>query len=314
MTVLVLTRPTDATADLVISELNRRSVPVVRLDPATFPADLQVSARIGPTGWRGVLTGQHRDVILNEVRSVYHRRPSPHRLHPGMSPRDAKWASSEARAGFGGLLTSLDCRWVNRPDRNAAAGVKAVALAAAVRCGLRVPNTLITNSPVEAREFVAGLPGGVAAYKAIGTAGPAGVGDEAVAVWTSKVHADEIDSSVALTAHQFQEWIVKAFEVRVTVVGRQMFAAEIHTPTVLDDVRTDYDSHTYKPCEVPEPIADGVRRLMNAFDLSYAALDFLVDHNGEWTMCDLNPNGQWAFIPELRTPITAALADLLENA
>jgi glutathione synthase/RimK-type ligase-like ATP-grasp enzyme len=201
---------------------------------------------------------------------------------------------------------------VNHPHLNAAAGVKPHALAIAAQSGLRVPETLITNDPAAAREFVAALPGGVAAYKTIGAVGPVGTGDEAVAVWTTRVHADEITDAVALTAHQFQEWIPKDYEVRVTVVGRHMFAAEIHTPTPLDDVRTDYDSHTYKQCTVPASVAAGVRRLLDEFGLSYAAMDFLVDPRGTWTLCDLNPSGQWAYIPDLRTPITHALADLLE--
>jgi hypothetical protein len=149
MTVLVLTQPTDATADLVIAELNERSVPVCRLDPADFPESLSMAARIGHdlTSWQGVLQGQHRDVSLADVRSVYYRRPGTPRLHPGMSEQDARWALAEAQAGFGGLLYAMPCLWVNHPHRNRWASYPPVALAAAVRGGLSVPRTLITNDP-----------------------------------------------------------------------------------------------------------------------------------------------------------------------
>jgi hypothetical protein len=30
-------------------------------------------------------------------------------------------------------------------------------------------------------------------------------------------------------------------------------------------------------------------------------------------MLELNPNGQWAFVPDLRIPIASALADVLEE-
>ncbi|WAP55767.1 hypothetical protein [Streptomyces sp. S465] len=80
------------------------------------------------------------------------------------------------------------------------------------------------------------------------------------------------------------------------------------------DFRTDYDNLTYKPCEVPKHIAAGVHMLTYACRLHYVALDFLVDPQGHWHLVDVNPNGQWAFIPDLRTPITRALADLLERA
>ncbi|WP_328913274.1 MULTISPECIES: ATP-grasp ribosomal peptide maturase [unclassified Streptomyces] len=317
MTVLVLTRPTDATADLVISELNDREVPVVRMDPAEFPENATVTARISSphSEWEGTIRGRHRDLVLRQVTSVYYRRPSPFRPHSGMSEQDAQWASAEARAGLGGLLTSLDCLWVNHPQRNALAGVKPVALSMAVRCGLAVPRTLITNDAQEARAFIEALPGHVAAYKALGSVGPSDSDGKPTALWTTQVCSGDLDDSVALTTHQFQEWITKAYEVRLTVVADRMFAARIRTTSEQApvDIRTDYDSHVYEPCDVPTAVASGVRRLLEAFGLRYAAIDFLVDDDGTWFLIDLNPNGQWAFIPELRTPITHALADLLEG-
>ncbi|WP_055550614.1 ATP-grasp ribosomal peptide maturase [Streptomyces sp. NBRC 110028] len=317
MTVLVLTRPTDATADLVIAELNGRSVPVHRLDPGDFPEALAMAARIGPdcASWEGVLRGQHRDVSLADVRSVYYRRPAGHRLHPDMPEQDARWADAEARAGFGGLVTALPCLWVNYPHRNTLAAFPPVALATATRSGLAVPRTLITNDPTEAREFVAALPGQVAAYKALGTTHPSDDGGRPQALWTTQVRPGEIDESVRRTAHQFQEWVDKAYEVRLTVVGPHLFAAEIHAGSAAAriDFRSDYDSLTYKPCEVPHHVAAGVYKLTYAFGLQYAAMDFLVNPQGDWTLIDLNPNGQWGFIPDLRAPITQALADLLER-
>ncbi|MBA6437475.1 ATP-grasp ribosomal peptide maturase [Streptomyces sp. GMR22] len=318
MTVLVLTRPTDATADLVIAELNERSVPVHRLDPGDFPESLSMAARIGPdrTSWEGALRGQHRDVSLTDVRSVYYRRPAAHRLHPDMSGQDARWAAAEARVGFGGLVAALPCLWANHPQRNALAALPPVALAAAARSGLSVPRTLITNDPAEAREFVAALPGRVAAYKALGTTHPSDHDDRPQALWTTQVQPGEIDDSVRRTAHQFQEWVDKAYEVRLTAVGHQLFAAEIHAGSDASrlDFRADYDSLIYKPCEVPERIARGVHMLTLMFGLQYVALDFLVNPQGRWYLIDVNPNGQWGFIPDPRTPITRALADLLERA
>ncbi|MEW1719344.1 ATP-grasp ribosomal peptide maturase [Streptomyces sp. NPDC093109] len=318
MTVLVLTRPKDSTADLVIAELNERSVPVHRLDPGDFPGHLGMTARIGPkrSVWAGVLRGEHRDLDLRQVRSVYYRRPSEAGSCPHLSEQDAQWAAAEARAGLGGLLAALECTWLNHPRRNAAAGAKPVALATGAQCGLSIPETLITNDPDEARAFIGILPGRVAAYKALGGQGPSGVNGEPYALWTTQVRTAEITDAVRLTAHQFQEWIPKAYDVRLTVVAHKMFAAKIHTSSEAArvDIRADYGSHTYEPCDVPRAVASGVRKLMDVFGLHYAALDFLVGKGGEWHLIDVNPNGQWAFVPELRAPITHALADLLEGA
>lgn len=277
-----------------------------------------VAARIDSdrTSWSSVLRGQHRDVSLADVRSVYYRRPGTPRLHPEMPEQDARWAQAEAQAGFGGLLYSLPGLWVNHPHRNRWASCPPVALAAAVRSGLSVPRTLITNDTGEAREFISALPGQVASYKALGTTHPSDRDGRPQALWTTQVRPGEIDDSVRRTAHQFQEWVDKAYEVRLTAVGPDLFAAQIHAGSDASriDFRADYDSLTYKLCQVPEATARGVRALMDAFRLRYVALDFLVNPQGRWYLIDVNPNGQWGFIPDLRTPITRALADLLERA
>ncbi|WP_244321069.1 hypothetical protein [Streptomyces melanosporofaciens] len=108
----------------------------------------------------------------------------------------------------------------------------------------------------------------------------------------------------------------KDYEVRLTVVAHNLFAAEIHAGSDASriDFRTDYGSLTFKPCGVPEHIAGGVHMLTYTFGLQYVALDFLVNPQGRWYLVDVNPNGQWGFIPDLRAPITRALADLLESA
>jgi hypothetical protein len=54
--------------------------------------------------------------------------------------------------------------------------------------------------------------------------------------------------------------------------------------------------------------------LLDHFDLRYCALDFLVGQDDRtWHLVDVNSNGQFGFIPDLRAPITNALADLLEG-
>ncbi|MEU3602666.1 ATP-grasp ribosomal peptide maturase [Streptomyces sp. NPDC006798] len=319
MTVLVLTRrDMDATADLVVTELTSRGVPVVRLDPGDFPRTSVLTARIGPgrESWSGLWRGRHRDLPLHEVTAVYYRRPSPNRLDPGLSAEDAQWARAEARAGLGGVLTSIPGTWINHPHDNAIADCQPVALATAARSGLAVLPALITNDPGEARAFVAGLPGGRAAYKPLGNTGPSTRDGQQYALWTTPVTADQVTPEVQLTAHLFQAWVDKEYEVRLTAVGDRLFAARIHagSPESRIDFRRDYDALTYTACDdIPHDVRTGVRKLMAAFRLRYAAMDFLVDQTGAWYLIDVNPGGQYGFIPDLRDPITSAIADVLQE-
>lgn len=77
---MVVTQADDMTADLVITELNSRGVPVVRFDSADFPANLTVTAEIGGgSGLSGMLTTQTREAGLSFIRALYYRRPSDSR-------------------------------------------------------------------------------------------------------------------------------------------------------------------------------------------------------------------------------------------
>src|SRR5690606_35189299 len=76
--VLVVTCLTDVTADLVITALNERGARVVRLDPAdALNGELEFSVSIGGAeGWRGTVSTPTRHVGVEEVATVYYRRPS----------------------------------------------------------------------------------------------------------------------------------------------------------------------------------------------------------------------------------------------
>lgn len=158
-TVLVVTALEDITADWVIAALNRRDVPVVRLDPADLGPDLYFGARIGGTAahWGGRLRTPSRELDLGQVAAVYHRRPSPWDRHfQHLPPQARDFATAEARHGLGGLLFNLPrARYVNHPAADARADYKPAQLQTAARLGFQVPATLITNDVEEARKFAA---------------------------------------------------------------------------------------------------------------------------------------------------------------
>lgn len=316
MTVLVLTRTFDPTADLVIARLHERAVPLFRMDTADFPERIAMTAQLdAATGrWHGELRDEHRAVNLSDIRAVYYRRPTAFRVHPGMSDTEARWSMAEARHGVAGVLATLECTWVNNPQANAAASLKPLQLRVAAECGLAVPDTLATNSPRAAREFIASLPGSRGVCKSF--AGPPTTeAGQLVGLPTTIVTAQEVTGGVARTAHQFQQWVDgKVADVRLTVVGKEQFACRIDTDSTFGrvDFRTAYADLKYTPIKVPNDVASGVAGLMRHFNLFYGALDFVLDDSGRWTFLELNPNGQFGFVSEQTgQPIPETIARLL---
>ncbi|MQY10215.1 hypothetical protein SRB5_03220 [Streptomyces sp. RB5] len=130
--VLIIAAADDWPTDRILVELQTRDVEVFRMDTADFPQQLNVAARIDRAGgWAGDLTTGERTVELSQIGAVYYRAPGAFRFPAGMSDPEERFAEAQARAGLGGVLGALDCRWVNHPAAAARAEYKPVQLAAA---------------------------------------------------------------------------------------------------------------------------------------------------------------------------------------
>jgi ATP-grasp ribosomal peptide maturase len=304
-TVAVFTVEGDVTADHVIVELNRRAVPVFRCDPGDFPPRLMMGARFGPR-WTGHLQSIDRRLDLNDIRCSWWRRPG--RITAPADVREPTWVAGEANAAFRGLMATLP--WLNSPDDIRRAEHKPLQLVVAARVGLNVPPTLITNDSDQARAFA--KEHGRLVYKSM-TSGHLSDGR---AIYATPVEADDVDDSVRVTAHLFQQEVPKDHELRVTVVDGRMFAARIDASTVRGrrDWRADYTNLTYTPVQIPDCLADKLREFMMRLRLRFAAFDIIVTPHGEHVFLESNPNGQWAWIEEATgIPIAAAIADALEG-
>lgn len=295
----------------MVDELSHRGATVIRYDTADFPLSSQLAVNLGPHGWDGALSGD-RTIDLSAISSVWWRRPAEFEVPADWSDQARAFAVSEARVGVLGVLGSLPVRWINHPANDSAANYKPVQLAAAARVGLDVPRTVVTSDPQYAREFIGedeviykGLSGGVLTADRRHRYIP-----------TTLLQAAEIDNAVAGTAHLFQERVPKAFEVRLTVIGTQMFPVAIHTDSKAGklDWRTDYASLTYAPVELPVSVAKGVRQLMDELGLYFGALDFAVTPDGRWVFFEVNPNGQWHWLAvKAGVPMVEAMADALQG-
>ncbi|OKJ49582.1 30S ribosomal protein S6 modification protein RimK [Streptomyces sp. CB02009] len=306
---LVVTSLNDPTADVVISELHDRGVPVVRLDSGDFPASLSVEAEITEHGIRGQLRTPSRAADLARVRSFYYRRPSGFAF-PHLDAQDARFALTQARYGLGGVLASLPgCLYVNHPHRIGDAEFKPSGLAAAVDAGFLVPPTLITSDADAARAFVKRHDSVI--YKPFYN--PVYLVDGICnVVKVAEVAAGDIDDSVSGTAHLFQRRVPKTADVRVTVIGEHVFSVRIDCGLL--DWRTDYSRLTYTVVETPSGIRRALRRYMDHFGLVFGAFDFCVGEDGGWWFLECNPSGQWYWLEtETGLPMCAALADLLER-
>ncbi|MBX6765597.1 MAG: hypothetical protein IRY90_00300 [Actinomadura rubrobrunea] len=299
-TVLVVTSPDDHTADLIVSELLSRGENVMRLDPGSGFVELEAELTAGQ--WRNTVRDEHRTFRLEDVVSVLWRWPTPPAGHPPIVDPDRRtWAAREDAAALFGILRSLPVRWINHPDRVAAANWKPVQLTAAADAGLTVPPTLITTSGELARRWAARRD---VLYKAFHAQGV----DDCEMVMATPVDPHELPPELG-AASMFQE-IIGGAQVRATFVGDDAFAVIISGAERID-WRGDPDV-TYTITDVPPLVHARVRRYMDRFELEYGAFDFVVEPGGDWVFLECNPLGMYGFV-EIATglPITTAIATRL---
>jgi ATP-grasp ribosomal peptide maturase len=311
--VLVLTAPVDPTADVVIQHLTAAGVPFARFDAAQFPMEISLTATLDAEGWRASLGG----VRLDGLHSVYYRRPRRFAFDPAIPTEQLNWCEGQARYGFWGVLENLAVTWINPPNAVQRAEYKPRQLRLARQVGLSVPPTMITSRPGDVTAFAAAV-GGSIVTKALYARTPRDANGYPTGIlYTAEVSPHQYsDPGIAATAHLFQTTIKGVYDVRLTVVGDKLFAAEIHRESGSGELdwRKNHRDLCYQPCDVPAEVAHGVRQLMCSLELTFGALDFAVDAAGSWWFYEINPNGQWLWIErQTGLPISAALAELLEG-
>jgi len=312
MSILILAEERDPSADTMVLALQDRGAKVHRLNTAWFPTQLGISARLSGGRWTGHLRTEHHMVDLEEIHAVWYRSPKAYRFPSGLNTAEHEHAKVEAKYGFGGVLMSLPALWVNHPARLADSAYKPYQLAVAARCGLQVPDTLITNCPESVDNFASE---GKTVNKMLGGVSIVEGGVRKFAHTRAIDLADLADlRGVEVTAHQFQRWVTKAHEARMFVVGEHITTAAIysHTEVAYIDWRTGYGSNTYELVEPPVEVIESVRRLMAEMGLVYGALDFVIGPDKAWTFLEINAGGQYGWIEdETGAPLTDQLADLL---
>ena len=322
--ILILASPQDRHVDRVALELARRGAPVCRFHTEEFLQNCRLSINLNnPAEGLGFLELPTCDLALDEVKSIWFRRPDLplldsllNRRKPG-SGGAFDFMKREADAVLRGLFGVLDkAFWVSHPDSLKAANNKLAGLKLAESLGLLIPHTLVTNDPQRVRAFFETCHGDMIVKTFYGWSGS--IDGSLQTIYTSRVLPEHLDQ-LELVRHMpclFQEYVPKDVELRITVIGRRVFATEIHSqnsPRSRDDWRRYDLQHTpYYPHTLPADVEAACLRILEHYGLAFGAFDMIRRPDGAYVFLELNANGQWLWIQELTgLPLVAAMADLL---
>jgi glutathione synthase/RimK-type ligase-like ATP-grasp enzyme len=307
--IVAVSHPDDPHAERVLEHLAAAGHEAVLLDLSELPDRATLTVDYDHGSPRIEIGRDGGTLDLTRASAVWWRRPQAAEPSSVADLEVRLFTVNEWQEAINGLWQLLDVMWVNDPVRDEVAARKALQLKVAARLGLRVPRTLITSDPDDARAFVEAEGVGRTVFKTFSCTH---------AIWreTRLVEEDVLSlfDSVRLAPVIFQEYVPAGADVRVTAIGRQLFAAAIHSQETdyPIDFRMSLGQARVEPVTLPRAVERRLLSLLDELGLRYGAVDLRRTPEGEYVFLEVNTAGEFLFVEE-RTgqPIARALAELL---
>ncbi|MFC3908683.1 hypothetical protein ACFORL_06280 [Legionella dresdenensis] len=193
--------------------------------------------------------------------------------------------------------------WVNDLKAAKTVNSKLYQLKIASACGLTIPDTLVSNNPVDVRTFALKHKYKGMIYKPFCSSFWFEEGRVKISYTVSLNFSDLPANSVLQnTPGIYQQQISKKYELRVTCFGDYLIAARLDSQQHADgkiDWRAIPDGQmSVEPYELPASIADKIRQFMRKTGLVFGSLDFIVSTEGEYIFLEVNEQGQFLWLEQ----------------
>ena len=322
--ILILSDPDeDAHVSFVTEELDHRGVPYLTFDPASYPTECEIAIEKSASGAaRAVIKHDDAELDTADITGAWYRRPGKPKLSEHMDPNESAWMQEECAHVLRGLYEFVPVeRWMSHPANVRRAEVKFFQLKVADQLGFTLPPYLVTTSPAEAVRFMAehgqrvvakSLTQPFVVYEECG---------EVAVMYTQRLDNVAPDALAHLEngPSLLQAYVDKRADIRVTVVGDEVFAVEIepriHGEFIVDFRSVDVLDLPHQRVELPARLNEACVRLLEALGLAFGAIDLVVDPDERYWFLEINPNGQWMWLEwATGAPIRRSICDHLAGA
>ena len=311
--ITIISHDDDVHATRVIERLSAEGRETQLLDIGRFPNHATMAIEYeDPTAPTVSLVPESGAAVeLTNSSAVWWRRPQFPDLS-GLTDHDALgFAHGEWHEALNGMYQLLCCPWMNPPAADDIAHRKAHQLRVASDLGLRIPRTLMTSDRARAMQFIEQNGIGKTIYKIFAATQK---------VWreTRLVSADDLEmlDSLHVAPVIFQEYIPAVADLRVTVVGREIFPMAIHSKGTSYEVdfRVSLAEAETTRAELPKKVEKAMLRLMDRLGLVYGAIDLRLTEDGDYVFLEINPAGEFLFSEAgADLPITDAIVGWLSD-
>jgi len=244
-------------------------------------------------------TAGHGTVKLADVNALWYRRTNMPQQGIGISDPDQRnfVERSNAAALLGILETSFAGTWISEPAASKRAENKLVQLRAAIRAGLSVPRTLVSQDPEAIRRFYRERGDGAVVMKAL-------TFDKRQPLLTLQVeeHHVEEDAAIRLCPTMFQELIPGDRHLRVLCAGEDVHAITVATEQLDWRPHLDLNAH---PVEIDATTARRMQRVLEILNLRMGVFDLKLAGDVP-VFLEINPQGQFLFMDGMADIDTAS--------
>lgn len=173
---------------------------------------------------------------------------------------------------------------------------KLLVLTEALKVGLDIPESLVTNQFKEANAFKAKHLKIIT--KAISETMPIPTEDNFFASFTSIVETDFVED-IGLTL--FQEFLHKEFELRVFYLDEKMYSmaifSQLDAQTAIDfRVYNHKHPNRYVPFTLPNDLKSKLIVLMKSIKLKTGSIDIVKTRDNRYVFLEVNPTGQFGMV------------------
>lgn len=281
--VLIITSSTDETASYMVSRYSTVA-DFFRVDVDKFA---QYRFFIGNNGWS--ISKDCSKITSADAYSIYYRKP----MLPDLSSYDSQYHLMIQRdiiSVINGIADSFSGKVLTKPSILRKIENKVYQLVYAEKNGWNIPQSYIGNNSNDCSEYEKNA----SIIKPLTTGKT--YGRNGWELYQTNMFRS-IDEDISITPVYLQSYIPKQFEVRVTIVGKQVYPVRIDTKNRVD-WRADYPNHRYTQIICPHDVIKKCYQMMKDFSLTFGAFDFIVTPEDKWIFLEVNPNGQWLWLEQ----------------
>ena len=315
--ILCLTHSNDFyTIDIVQQHLLKSGYSSFRLNTDEFATSYRLNYSLQSNIRECFISVNGQKIYASQIQAVWYRKLWNFKIPPELDPSYRDVFLKEYQTYLHIFFNSLNrVPWMNNIDADhAVCNDKLNQLMVAQAAGLKIPASVFTNETGIINNFFEQCNGNMI-VKLHGALSKSMDGNDRFFPTTRLALEDLANlDSLAYCPMIFQEYIPKAYELRIVYVDGEFFTGQI---TVDAEKYTDWRTATgihmpWKKYTLPVELQYKIGKVMNELGLSFGAIDMIRHTNGEYVFLEVNPQGEWGMLQKhLSYPIGETIAEKL---